>query len=109
PYSISVGTTYESGNLGAFETFTFTAPNSGNYSGCVGTTAKTDMAFILKDGFGVAIAPPCDDYWEDHPDEKCSTADAGISLTGGLTYSIYAENWGPVYGGATYTVTVTKD
>ena len=108
PYIISVGTTYQSNNLNAGEYFQFTTSSAGNYSGCIGSTAKTDLAYDLYTS-GISYIATCDDNWEDHPDEKCSTSAAGITLSGSTPYLIYSINWGPIYGGAPYTITVTKD
>jgi len=108
PYIISVGTTYQSNNLNAGEYFQFTTSSAGNYSGCVGTTATTDMAFDLWDLTSATRVLTCNDYTADNPDERCSTAASRYPLAGSATYYVQVYDHGPDYGG-TFALTVTKD
>lgn len=110
PYVIaSMGTTYLGPDISNLpESWVFTAPSTGHYTGCVGTTAATDMAWSLFSYPGGTLYGTCDEWWEDNPSERCSTSEGGITLTGGQQYEIYVFKYGGVQAGATYSVTVTN-
>ena len=107
-YPAALNTSYQAANSTSPVYFSFETTTAGNYTGCVGTTAMTDMAFDLWDPIAVLTALTCNEFTADNPDERCSTAAISYPLAGSATYYILVYDHGPDYGG-TFALTVTKD
>jgi len=107
-YRAALYTSYEAANSTSPVYFSFETTTAGNYTGCVGTTATTDMAFDLWDLTSATRVLTCNDYTADNPDERCSTAASRYPLAGSATYYVQVYDHGPDYGG-TFALTVTKD
>ena len=107
-YPAGLATSYEAANSTLPVYFSFETTTAGNYTGCVGTTATTNMAFDLWDLTSASPQLTCNEYTTDNPDERCSTVASGYPLSGSTTYYVKVYDYGPDYGG-TFTLTVTKD